>query len=135
MTSLRNVQIHSSSETGIILMRESALLPPNLSLDCQPFTPGWKIITNLDSYAFGRKIKEKNWSFVRLNVQRKAKVFGLETQETFRRGVDRILEELRGKRFNSLEISVVVSKRFLGITYLGISARLRHVQDDGGASA
>lgn len=50
-------------------------------------------------------------------------------------GVNRILEELTGRRFNSLEINVVVFKRFLGCTYLGISAKLRRVQDNRTASA
>lgn len=127
--------IHQASQTGIILMRENALLPPSLSLDYEPFAPGWKVITNVDSYAFSRRVKEKNWSFVRLDVQRKVKVLGLATQGTLRRGVNRILEELRGRRFNSLEINVVVLKRFLGFTYLGISAKLRRVQDNRTASA
>ena len=135
MAQLRNTQIHQASETGIILIRENALLPPNLSLDCEPFTPGWKYIRNLDSYAFSRRIKEKNWSFVRLDVESKVRVLGLATQGTLRRGVNRILEELTGRRFNSLEINVVVFKRFLGCTYLGISAKLRRVQDNRTASA
>lgn len=125
-----NIQIHQACETGIILIRENALLPLNLSLNCAPFTPGWRVVQDLDSYAFSRKIKEKNWSFVRLDVQRKVRILGLATQGTLRRGVIRILRELKGRRFNSLEITVVVFKRFLGITYLGISVKLRHVQDN-----
>jgi hypothetical protein len=135
MAHLKNLQMHQASETGIILMRENILLPPNLSLDCEPFTSGWKVVKNLDSYAFSRRIKEKHWSFVRLDVQRRVRILGLATQGTLRRGVDRILQQLRGRRFNSLEVTVIVFKRFLGLTYLGISARLRHVQEDGGSSA
>ena len=114
----------------MILIRDNALLPLNLSLNCTPFTPGWKVIENLDSYAFSRKIKDKNWRFVRLDTQRNVRVLGLAAQGTLRRGVDRILDGLKGRRFNSLEITIVVFKRFLGITYLGISANLRHVQDN-----
>lgn len=130
MAQTRNVQIHSTAETGLILIRDSALLPLNLQLNCSPFTRGWKVLRDLDSYAFGLKMKEKNWSFVRLGPQRKVRVLGLATQGTLRRGVDRILDELKGRRFNSLEISIIVFKRFWGITYLGISANLRHVQDN-----
>lgn len=126
--------MHQAGETGIILIRENIPLPANLSLDCEPFIRGWKVITNLDTYAFSRRIKQrKNWSFVRLDVQRKVRVLGLATHGTLRRGVNRILEEVEGRRFNSLEITVVVFKRFLGITYFGISAKLRHVRDNASA--
>ena len=127
------VQIHPAGETGLILIRDSALLPLNLSLNCTPFTRGWRVIQDLDSYAFGLKMKEKNWSFVRLGPQRKVRVLGLATQGTLRRGVDRILDELKGRRFNSLEISITVFKRFWGITYVGISANLRRVQNNAAA--
>jgi len=127
------MQIHSASETGLILIRDSALLPLNLSLNCTPFTRGWRAIQDLDSYAFGLKMKEKNWSFVRLGLQRKVRVVGLAAQGTLQRGVDRILDDLKGRRFNSLEIYIIVFRRFWGITYLGISANLRHVQDNASA--
>lgn len=129
MAQRRKIQVHPA-ETGMILIRDNALLPLNLSLNCTPFTPGWKVIENLDSHAFSRKIKDKNWRFVRLDTQRNVRVLGLATQRTLRRGVNRILDGLKGRRFNSLEITVVVFKWFLGITYLGISANLRHVQDN-----
>lgn len=130
----RSVKIHQACETGIVLIRNATRLPANLSLDCEPFTLGWKVITNLDSYAFSRRIKQrKDWSFVRLGVQRKVRVLGPATAGTLRRGVNRILEGLKGKRFNSLEITVVVFKRFLGITFLGISAKLRQVRDNASA--
>ena len=129
----RSVQIHPAGETGLILIRDSALLPLNLSLNCTQFTRGWRVIQDLDSYAFGLKMKEKNWSFVRLGPQRKVRVLGLATQGMLRRGVDRILDDLKGRRFNSLEISIIVFRRFWGITYLGISANLRHVQDNASA--
>jgi len=95
------VQIHSAGETGLILIRDGALLPLNLSLKCTPFTRGWRVIQDLDSHAFGLKMKEKNWSFVRVGPQRKVRVLGLATQGTLRRGVDRILDDLKGRRFNS----------------------------------
>lgn len=119
---------------GIILMRENALLPLNLSVESEPFLPGWRIVKNLDSYAFSRRIKETNWRFVYLVGQKKARVLGRTGRVTLRRGVDRILGEFRGRRFNSLEITVVVLRRFLGFSYLGISANLRHIQSDGSVS-
>jgi hypothetical protein len=128
MIKIKNAEMHQASETNIILMRENALLPPNLSFDCEPFIPGWKLVRNMDCYSFSRRIREQNWSFLRLQGHEKVRVLGLASQGTIRRGINRILMKLRARRFNSLEISVVVLRRFLGIIHLGVFVKLRHVQ-------
>jgi hypothetical protein len=129
MIKTKNAEMHQASETNIILMRENALLPANLSFHCEPFIPGWKLVKNMDCYSFSRRIREQNWSFVRLEGH-KIWVLGLASQGTLRRGITRILMKLRARRFNSLEISVIVSRRFLGIMQLGIFVKLRHVQEN-----
>jgi hypothetical protein len=41
-----------------------------------------------------------------------------------------MLTKLKSEKFNSLEITEVVSKRFLGVPYVTVSARSRHIQDN-----
>jgi hypothetical protein len=126
-------EVPQSNGAGILLIRENTLLPPNRSVESEDFMPGWRIVTNFDGYALSRKIKGTNWSFVHLAGEKKTRVLGGARHGTMRRGISRILTELRGRRFNSLEITVVVLKRFLGLTYLSLSANLRHLQDDATA--
>ena len=116
------------NETGIILIREGALLPPNLAIESEAFLPGWQMVKNLDGYTLNRKINEANWNFVRLTGEYKARVVGRAYPGVLRRGVTRILTELRGRKFNSLEITVVVLRRFVGLAFLSISASRRHIQ-------
>ena len=48
---------------------------------------------------------------------------------TLRKAVTRILGELRGRKFNSLEVNAVVLKRFVGLAFATITANRRYIQD------
>lgn len=113
----------------IILIRENAMLPSHLRIDSEAFMPGWRMIKNLDGYALGEKFKQSNWKFEALAGEKRARVLGRGGQLTLMRGIKRILSELQGRRFNSLEITVVRLNRFLGMTYMSLSANRRHIQD------
>ena len=118
----------NDEESGMVLIRDGALLPPDMAIESEPFLPGWRVVKNLDGYTLNRKIKEVNWNFVRLTGEYKARVVGRAYAGTLRRGVTRILMELRGRKFNSLEITSVVLRRFVGLAFLSISANRRHIQ-------
>jgi len=117
------------SETGIILIRDGALLPPNFLVESENFLPGWRMLKHVDGYTFNRRIREANWNFVRLTGEYKAKAVGRAYPGILRKAVLRILAGLRGRKFNSLEVNVVVLKRFIGLAFLTISANRRHIQD------
>jgi hypothetical protein len=120
--------VPNSEESGMVLIRDGALLPPDMTIESEAFLPGWRLVKNLDGYSLNRKIKEANWNFVHLTGEYKARVVGRAYAGTLRRGVTRILMELRGRKFNSLEITNVVLKRFVGLAFLSISANRRHIQ-------
>jgi hypothetical protein len=118
-----------TKKTAMILYRENAVMPPDLTMESEAFAPGWRIIKNLDGYALRRKLKESNWNFTHMSGEGTVRVLGRAGQETLLKGVQRILAELRGRRFNSLEITVVTTKRLFGMTYLNLSAGPRHFQE------
>jgi hypothetical protein len=115
-------------ESNMILIRDGALLPPDFTLESEAFLPGWRMVKNFDGYTLNRKITQANWNFVRLTGEHKARVVGRAYTVTLRKGIARILGGLRGKKFNSLEITVVGLKHFVGLAFLSISANRRHIQ-------
>src|SRR5260221_648878 len=82
----------------------------------------------LGGYGLSQKIYETKWYFFYLAGEIRASALGREGLGTLRRAVMQILAKREGQKFNSLEITKVASKRFLGIPFMSITAHFRHIQ-------
>ena len=111
-----------------ILIREDTPLPANLPIESEAFLPGWRAVRNLDGYELGRKIEEAKWYFFYLAGEIGASALGREGLGTLRRAVKRILAKQEGQKFNSLEVTKIISKRFLGFPFMSVAAHFRHIQ-------
>ena len=120
------------TSSGTILIREGTALPAAVPFESEPYSSGWRLVKDLDGNGLGRKIQEAGWTFFCQAGEIKATVFGLDEEKMARRAVAHILANLPSERFNSLEITRVASsasKRFLGVTYVTVSAQSRHIQE------
>ena len=116
-------------KAGTVLFKEGTLLPDSLRFESEPYSPGWRSVTGLDGYAMDRKIHDAGWTFFFLAGESRTTAFGHEGQETIRRAIKRILAGLKSEKFNSLEITRVVFKHFLGVPYATVSFHLRNMQE------
>ena len=114
---------------GTIFFKDGTFLPDALQFDSEPCATGWRLVKDLDGYGLDRKIRDAGWRFFCIAGEIKAIVLGFEGQKNVRRVVKRILARLRSEKFNSMEITRVASKRFLGVPYVSASARSRHIQE------
>ena len=112
-----------------IFIRENTRLPVSVTLESETFIPGWRSIKNLDGREIGRKIENAKWNYFYLAGAMKATVLGSESPATLRRAVQHVLAKKQSQNFNSLEITKIISKRFLGLPCLTISAHSRHIQE------
>src|SRR5438309_8441719 len=117
-----------TNSAGTILIREDTRLPANLSIESEAFLPGWRVVKNLDRQALTREVEGANWNFFYLAGEIRATVLGRNQPRTLRRAVKCVLAKQEGQKFNSLEITKVVSKRFLGIPFMSVTAHSRHIQ-------
>ena len=115
-------------KAGTILIKEGTLFPEALKFESESYSPGWRSVTSLDGYAMDRKTHDAGWTFFYLAGESRATVFGGEGQETVRRAIKRILTVLKSEKFNSLEITRVVFKHFLGVPYATVSFHVRNMQ-------
>jgi hypothetical protein len=125
----QKVQMSANNLSATILIRENTLLPSGLVLETEAFLPGWRAVQNLDGRGVANKIEDAKWNFFFLAGAIRTTVIGREGLATFRRAIHRILAKQQARGFNSLEITKVVSRRFLGVPYLSISAHSRHIQE------
>src|SRR6266446_306695 len=116
--------------TGTIIIKEGTPLPTLRSMESEQFLPGWRIVKNLDRQALTREIEGANWNFFYLAGEIRTTVFGRGGLGTLRRAVKRIVAKQEGQsfRFNSLEITRIASKWFLGIPLTSVIAHSRHIQ-------
>jgi hypothetical protein len=115
-------------ESGTILIKDGTLLPEALRVDGETFVSGWTQVNGLDGHELDRRIRESGWTFFYLAGEIKATIFCSDAQKAVPKAVKRILASLKQEKFNSLEITRVVSKHFLGVPCTQVYAHPRHVQ-------
>ena len=116
------------NRTMTIFIKEGTPLPANLPIESEAFLPGLRVVKNLDRSTLARNIEGANWSFFYLAGEIRATVLGRDRSGTLRRALKCVLAKREGQKFNSLEITKVVSKRFLGIPFMSVTAHSRHIQ-------
>ena len=116
----------ATNKSGTILIRDNTPLPAGMAIERDVFLPGWKAVRDWDGYQLGRKIEEAKWNFFYLAGEIRVTVLG-SGSKTLRRAVKRALAK-QEKQFNSLEITSVISQRFLGLPFVSVVAHTRHIQ-------
>ncbi len=114
------------------MIREDTPLPANLPIESEAFLPGWRVVKNPDRSTLARNIEGANWNFFYLAGEIRTTVWGRDRSGTLRRAVKCVLAKQEGQKFNSLEITKVVSKRFLGVPFMSLTAHSRHIQQSVG---
>ena len=117
-------------EAGTIFIKDDTRLPESLPIERDPYLKGWSRVKNLTSAALDKRLSEFGWTFFFLAGKVKAMAFGSNVAKTTRRAVGKVFANMKSGRFNSLEISRVQAKRFLGLRYVTVDAHLRHVQEN-----
>jgi hypothetical protein len=115
-------------KVGTVLIKEGTLLPDALTSESEPYSPGWRSVTGLDGYAMDRKTHDAGWTFFFLAGESRTTAFGQKRKETVRRAIKKILAGLKSEKSNSIEITGVVFKAFLGLPYARVSFHLRNFQ-------
>ena len=118
----------SMNQTRTVFIREDTRLPTTLAIESEAFLPGWRVVKNLDRQALTREVEGANWNFFYLAGEMRTTVFGREGLGAVRRAMKCVLAKQEGQKFNSLEITKIVSKRFLGIPFMSVTAHSRHIQ-------
>jgi hypothetical protein len=116
-------------KTGTILIAEGAILPASLSLESDPYAYGWRLVKNLDSKSLKQNISRAGWNFFYITGVIEQEAFGSDEKKTTRKAIKQVMESLKSKSFNCLEITRVVAKRSLGLPYVSVSAHSCHIQE------
>jgi hypothetical protein len=118
----------STVQVGTILMKQWPGMTDLLGLESEPCSGEWSRLKVLDGVALDRKIHAAGWNFFFMATEVKVMFFGSIGALKIQSAVERILAKVKPQRFNGLEVTGIVAKRFLGVPYAVVTAHSRHVQ-------
>jgi hypothetical protein len=116
-------------QEGSILFQEGTLFPESLQLESESFSPGWRSVKGLDGFALERKTHDAGWTFFYMAGECRATAIGSEGQKAARNAIRSILAGLKSEGFNSLEITRIAFKHWLGVPYADVSFHKRNMQE------
>ena len=113
---------------GAILIDETPRITQLLGFESEPYSGNWRLVRTLSGLSLERKIRASGWNFFFMATEVKAIVIGALGANKIQNAIKRILQKVRGQHFNSLEVTGIDERRFLGLNYAVISAHSRHIQ-------
>ena len=114
-------------QAGTVLINDSPLITQLFDLNSEACSGDWSVI-KLDGFALDRKIQAAGWNFLFIAPEVKVMFFGAVGAKKVQNALMRILAKVKRQSFNSLEVTGIVAKRFLGVPYAIVTAHSRHIQ-------
>ena len=115
-------------QTGTVLIDDSPLIRRLFGLESEVCSGRWSVVKLLDGFALDRKIHAAGWNFFFMAPEVKATFLGALGARKIQNALTSILAKVRKQHFNSLEVTGIVVKRFVGVPYTIVSAHSRHIQ-------
>jgi hypothetical protein len=113
---------------GAILIDETPRITQLLGFESEPYSGNWRLVRALSGFSLERKIRASGWNFFFMATEVKAIIIGALGADKIQNALKRILQKVRGQHFNSLEVTAIDARRFLGLPYAVVSAHSRHIQ-------
>jgi hypothetical protein len=115
-------------KVGAILIEDWPMATQFLGLESKPYSEKWSLVKVLDGFALDRKIHASGWNFFFMATQVKAMFFGTPGAQKIQNALKRIFGKVKRQHFNAVEVTEIVTRRFLGVPYSMVSAHSRHIQ-------
>jgi hypothetical protein len=119
--------LEGSVKNGTLIIVEGTPLPSSGEITSQPFSQGWRIVTNLSGQGLDRHFSQIGWTVFQKAAPVHASILSLGKSRPLK-AFRKILRTIGVKKFNCLEVTRVVKKTVMGVTYVHMSARARNIQ-------
>ena len=110
---------------GMVLVRRGTEFPPGLEVETTEYCHDWEVVKNSDN--IDGRLRSFGWNLFFIADAVKSTCFGVG-DASLRRSVNRLLKQIQRLNLNSLRVTDVVSKDFLGIHYQVLLAHPCQIQ-------
>jgi hypothetical protein len=116
-------------QVGTILVEAGTSLPGAVLLQPSALSGTWKSVVDLDRAGLAAEVSKAGWTFFYMAGELTARAFGSSEDHRVRTAIGRVIEGVQAQKCNTVEITHLAHKSFLGIPYVSITAHARHLQD------
>jgi len=114
---------------GVLLIERDALRPRCFEVEAGSHPDGWMPIKHtLTPQQLEKKLSATGWTFFFMAGPIRATAFGFNRDKTAYAALNRCIKAVRQQRCNCLQIESVEMHSFLGVPYVSLSVRPRHIQ-------
>jgi hypothetical protein len=115
--------------SGGLLIERDALRPRCFEVEAGSHPNGWMFIKQtLTPQQLEKELSATGWTFFFMAGPIRAAAFGFNREKTVDAALNRGIQGVRRLRCNCLQIETVELRSFLGIPYVSMSVRPRHIQ-------
>ena len=115
--------------SGSILIQSDAERPEYFQAADEVCPPAWTAISHaLKPLALEAELSRTGWTFFFMANRLRTRAFGLDPARRMAPALRQIVSRVREQGCNSVEIDGVATRSFLGLPYVSVSARQRHIQ-------
>ena len=114
-------------ERGCIFVIGRLLLPPTLRFQGRPYSDEWRLL-NLTGGEVDLRARDCGWNFIFLAEEMRRIGFGFGRAGSLRRATNKVLAEAGRNAFNSVEVTEITARRFLGMHWVSVGAHSRSLQ-------
>ena len=115
-------------ERGSIFLMDGLLLPPPLRFEGHSYSDGWRLLNRLTGGEIELRARDCSWNFMFLAEVMRRTVFGFGRMGSLRSATNKLLGEAQRNAFNSVEVTEITARRFLGMHCVSVGAHFRSLQ-------
>lgn len=113
---------------GSLLLAAGTPLPPSVSLESHLCTSGWHLLKSVTPQEMKELMTQAGWNFFYIATELRTTVWGWNKGGALRKALRRITTRTEAAEYNCLEIKEVDARRFLGLSFVRLTARSRQIQ-------
>ena len=111
---------------GMTLVRRGTEFPPGLQVQTTEYCHDWEVIVGVGD-SIDARLRSSGWNLFFIADAVKSTCLGVG-DASLRKGLNRLLKQIRTLNLNSLRVTHTASKDFLGIHYQVVLAHPCHIQ-------
>jgi hypothetical protein len=112
---------------GAIMVQDNTPMSNSL-VDAQAYSRGWSVVTGPNRSQLGRELESAGWTVSDMAGEMKTTGFGLNRETVLRNAIVQAIKAAKLWAFNYLELTEVRRKSLLGVSFIRIAVRGKHIQ-------